>query len=240
MGSRSGPVGLSAISMACDKVVAKAIKIAAHVLGVPQDSVSFEDGEFTSPQSNEGLQFAELALNAYTAHHFPTSDIEPGLKETSFFDPPDFNFPSGTHVCELEVDPDTGVIDIVNFVAVDDFGVVGNPMIVEGQVHGGVVQGLGQALCEGVVYDDYGQLLTGSYMDYCMPRADMLPELEVGFTTTRSTTNPLGMKGCGEAGAIGAPPALINALTDALSVRHIDMPATPERIWRVIQQENQP
>jgi len=234
-GSRSGPVGLSAISLACDKVVEKGKKIAAHVLGVASDSVDFVDGEFNSPQTNESLQFAEVALNAYTAHHFPTSELEPGLKETSFFDPPDFNFPAGTHVCEVEIDSDTGVVEIVNFVAVDDFGVVGNPMIVEGQVHGGVVQGVGQALCENVVYDDYGQLLSGSYMDYCMPRADMLPELEVGFTTTASTTNPLGMKGCGEAGAIGAPPAVINAITDALGVRHVDMPATPERVWRLMQ-----
>ena len=233
-GSRSGPVGLSAISLACDKVVDKAMRIASHVLDVAADTIEFVDGEFRSPGANERLTFAEVALNAYTAHHFPTSEIEPGLSEGCFFDPPDFNFPAGTHVCEVEVDPDTGMVDIVAFAAVDDFGTIGNPMVVEGQVHGGVVQGIGQALCERVVYDDYGQLQTGTYMDYCMPRADDMPDITVGFTNTPSTTNPLGMKGCGEAGAIGAPPAVVNAVTDALGVRDIEMPATPERVWRAL------
>ncbi len=233
-GSRSGPVGLSAIDMACDKIVAKAEKIAAHLLNVPADTVTFEDGEFASEATNERLGFAEVALNAYTAHHFPTTEIEPGLKETTFFDPPDFNFPAGTHVCEVEVDPATGVVRIARFVAVDDFGVIGNPMVVEGQVHGGLVQGIGQALLEQARYDDYGQLLSGSYMDYCMPRADDVPDFDVGFTETRSTTNPLGMKGCGEAGSIGSPPAVINAICDALGIRHIDMPATPEKVWRAV------
>jgi carbon-monoxide dehydrogenase large subunit len=233
-GSRSGPVGLSAISLACDKVIGKACRIAAHLLDVPAETVEFADGEFSSVQSNARLQFAEVALNAYTAHHFPTSEIEPGLSEGCFFDPPDFNFPAGTHVCEVEVDSDTGKADIVAFVAVDDFGTVANPMIVEGQVHGGVVQGIGQALLENTTYDESGQLLTGSYMDYCMPRADDVPDIQVGFTCTPSTTNPLGMKGCGEAGAIGAPPALVNALTDALGVRDLDMPATPEKLWRIL------
>ncbi len=232
-GSRSGPVGLSAISLACDKVVNKAKRIAGHLLDVEADTVDFEEGEFYSPGSNQRLSFAEVALNAYTAHHFPTTELEPGLKEGCFFDPPDFNFPAGTHVCEVEVDPETGVIDIVDFVAVDDFGVVGNPLIVEGQVHGGVVQGIGQALLENVVHDEYGQLLSGSFMDYTMPRADDVPDVRVGFTNTPSTTNPLGMKGCGEAGAIGAPPAVINALTDALGVRDVQMPMTPEKVWRI-------
>jgi aerobic carbon-monoxide dehydrogenase large subunit len=231
-GSRSGPVGLSAIALACDKVVTKASRIAAHLLSVPDDTVEFEEGEFSAPGSNERLSFAEVALNAYTAHHFPTTELEPGLKESCFFDPPDFNFPAGTHVCEVEVDPETGIVDIVDFVAVDDFGVVGNPMVVEGQVHGGVVQGIGQALLEHVVHDEYGQLLTGSYMDYTMPRADDVPEVRVGFTNTPSTTNPLGMKGCGEAGAIGAPPAVINAVCNALGVRDLQMPLTPEKVWR--------
>lgn len=233
-GSRSGPVGLSAIALACDKVVNKAKLIAAHVLGVAEESIEFADGEFASPGTNQRLSFAELALNAYTAHHFPTTEIEPGLKETSFFDPPDFNFPAGTHICEVEVDPETGVVDIVDFVAVDDFGVVGNPMVVEGQVHGGIVQGAGQAMFEHAVHDDYGQLLTGSYMDYTMPRADNIPDIRVGFTNTPATTNPLGMKGCGEAGAIGAPPAIINAITDALGVMDLQMPATAEKVWRAL------
>ncbi len=237
-GSRSGPVGLSAIALACDKVVVKAKKIAGHLLNVPEDTVDFTEGEFSAPGSNEKLSFAEVALNAYTAHHFPTTELEPGLKESCFFDPPDFNFPAGTHVCEVEVDPETGEIDIVDFVAVDDFGVVGNPMIVEGQVHGGVVQGVGQALLEHVVHDEYGQLLTGSYMDYTMPRADDVPDVRVGFTNTPSTTNPLGMKGCGEAGAIGAPPAVVNAVCSALGVNDLQMPLTQEKVWRAAQHGN--
>ncbi|MEM6999253.1 MAG: xanthine dehydrogenase family protein molybdopterin-binding subunit [Pseudomonadota bacterium] len=235
-GSRSGPVGLSAIAVACDKVIDKAKMVASHLLGVEADSVAFEDGEFFSPGSNERLTFGDVAFNAYTAHHFPTTNLEPGLKADCFFDPPDFNFPAGTHVCEIEIDPATGEIDIVDFVAVDDFGVVGNPMIVEGQVHGGVVQGIGQAMLEHARYDEFGQLLSGSYMDYAMPRAGDMPDVRVDFTETPSTTNPLGMKGCGEAGAIGSPPALVNAVTDALGVRHIDMPLTPEKVWRAANQ----
>ncbi len=233
-GSRSGPVGLSAVALACDKVIDKAKRIAGHLLEVEADTVNFDDGEFSSPGSNQRLTFGEVALNAYTAHHFPTAEMEPGLKEGCFFDPPDFNFPSGTHVCEVEIDEDTGVVDIVDFVAVDDFGVIGNPMVVEGQVHGGVVQGIGQALHEQVVHDDYGQLLTGSFMDYTLPRADDVADVRIGFTETPSTTNPLGMKGCGEAGAIGAPPAVINAVTDALGVRDVQMPMTPEKVWRIL------
>jgi len=235
-GSRSGPVGLSAISIACDKIVVKASRIASHLMDVSIDSVSFEDGEFSSHQTNQRLAFAEVALNAYTAHHFPTDEIEPGLKEGCFFDPPDFNYPAGSHVCEVEIDRDTGKVEIVAYAAVDDFGTLVNPMIVEGQVHGGVAQGIGQALLEHVVYDEHGQLLTGSLMDYCLPRADDLPDIEVGFTNTPTTTNPLGIKGCGEAGAIGAPPAVVNAITDALGGRDIDMPATPEKVWRIIRE----
>ena len=236
-GSRSGPVGLSAISLACDKVVDKAKRIAGHLMDVDADSINFEDGEFSSEQTNERLSFAEVALNAYTAHHFPTAEIEPGLKEGCFFDPPDFNYPAGCHMCEVEIDRETGNVDIVAFTAVDDFGTLANPMIVEGQVHGGVAQGIGQALLENVIYDEYGQLLTGSFMDYCMPRADDLPDIVVGFTHTASTTNPLGMKGCGEAGAIGAPPAVVNAITDALGVQAFDMPATSEKVWRIIREQ---
>ena len=234
-GSRSGPVGLSAVALSCDKVIAKARRIAGYLLDVDADSVTFDDGVFASPATNRALGFADVALAAYNAHDFPTTEIEPGLKEGTFFDPPDFNFPAGVHVCELEVDPDTGTVEIVDFVAVDDFGTVGNPMIVEGQVHGGLAQGIGQALHEHTYYEpDSGQLLTASYLDYCMPRADDLPAFRVEFTCTPSTTNPLGMKGCGEAGAIGAPPAVINALCDALDIEHIDMPATPEKIWRAM------
>ena len=235
-GSRSGPVGLSAIAIAANKVLEKAKRIAAHMLDVPEPSVDFADGEFASPQSNQRLSFTDVALAAYTASQFPTSEIEPGLKEGCYFDPPNFTFPAGCHICEVEIDKATGAAKIIDFAAVDDFGTLVNPMIVEGQVHGGVAQGIGQALLENTVYDTSGQLLSGSFMDYCMPRADDLPDIKVGFTNTPSPSNPLGIKGCGEAGAIGAPPAVINAITDALGVECIDMPATPEKIWRIIQE----
>jgi len=232
-GSRSGAVGMSAIQVALDKVITKARKIAAHVLEAGEGDIVFEDGRFGVAGTDRGLAFAELALQAYTGHKFPTSEIEPGLKETSFYDPTNFTFPAGCHIAEVEVDPATGVVRVVKFVAVDDFGNVINPMIVEGQVHGGVAQGIGQALLEKAVYDpETGQLLTGSFMDYCMPRADDLPGFDVGMTVTPAPSNPLGIKGCGEAGAIGSPAAIINAITDALGIREIAMPVTPERAWR--------
>ncbi len=234
-GSRSGAVGMSAIFKALDKVEAKAKKIAAHMLEASEGDIEFKDGRFTVAGTDRGLAFAEVALNAYVAHKFPTSEIEPGLKEGAFYDPTNFTFPAGCHVCELEVDPDTGETTIVQFVAVDDFGVVINPMIVEGQVHGGIAQGVGQALLEAVHYDGDGQLVTGSFMDYTMPRAENLPSFKVGLTETRCPSNPLGIKGCGEAGAIAAPPAVINALTDALGTEDIPMPATPARLWQIIQ-----
>ncbi len=232
-GSRSTPVGMSALSLSCDKIIAKSKKIAAHLLDVNEDSVAFDEGIFSSKETNKSLQFAEVALQAYLGHNFPTDEIEPGLKESTFYDPKNFTFPAGCHICEVEVDPDTGLFDIVNFVAVDDFGTVINPMIVEGQVHGGIAQGVGQAAHESCIYDTTsGQLLTGSYMDYCMPRASDLPDYKVAMTVTECPSNPLGVKGCGEAGAIAATPALINALTNALGVDDIEMPATPERVWR--------
>jgi len=232
-GSRSGAVGMSAIQVALDKVITKARRIAAHVLEAGEGDIVFEDGRFTVAGTDRGLAFAELALQAYTGHKFPTSEIEPGLKETAFYDPTNFTFPAGCHIAEVEVDPATGVVRVVKFVAVDDFGNVINPMIVEGQVHGGVAQGIGQALLEKGVYDpDTGQLLSGSFMDYCMPRADDLPSFDVGMTVTPAPSNPLGIKGCGEAGAIGSPAAIINAITDALGIREIAMPVTPERAWR--------
>ena len=166
-------------------------------------------------------------------------DLEPGFSEKAFYDPENFTYPAGTHIAEVEIDEATGVVSLVNFVGVDDFGHIINPMIVDGQVHGGLAQGAGQALLEHGRYDDYGQLVTGSYMDYCMPRADDLPDFEVDTTVTPCTHNPLGVKGCGEAGAIGAPPAVINAIVNALGIKHIDMPATPERIWRAAQSAGQ-
>ncbi|RMF09815.1 MAG: xanthine dehydrogenase family protein molybdopterin-binding subunit [Alphaproteobacteria bacterium] len=232
-GSRSS-VPISAIVTACQKIIVKARKIAAHVLEVSEGDVIFEDGIFQAKGTNKTLTFPELAGAAYVAHNFPTDEIEPGLKEACFYDPPNYTFPAGCHICEVEIDPETGRLEIVDFVAVDDFGTVINPMIVEGQIHGGITQGIGQALLENAVYDaDSGQLVTGSYMDYCMPRADDAPSYRVAFTETKSTSNPVGMKGCGEAGAIAAPPAIINAICDALDVDDVPMPATPERLWRI-------
>ena len=168
-------------------------------------------------------------------HKFSGQELEPGLKEGAFYDPTNFTFPAGCHICEVEVDPETGNTDIVAWTAVDDFGVVINPMIVEGQVHGGIAQGVGQALCEGAVYDKDGQLVTGSLMDYCMPRADHLPSLKVDTTVTKCPSNPLGIKGCGEAGAIASPAAVINAITDAIGTEAIAMPATPHAVWAALQ-----
>ncbi len=230
-GSRSAAVGGSAIVTATDKVIRKGARIAAHLLDADLDEVDFEDGIYKHRSSNASKTFGEVAFAAYVPADYP-NDLEPGLSEKAFYDPNNFTYPAGTHICEVEVDPDTGTVEVVTFVAVDDFGTVINPMIVEGQVHGGLAQGIGQALFEHGIYDDFGQLITGSYMDYCMPRADDLPSFKVDTTVTPCSHNPLGVKGCGEAGAIGATPAVINAITDALGIREIEMPATPERVWR--------
>lgn len=235
-GSRSLSVGGSALSVAADKVVEKGRKIAAHLLEGDVDNIDFEDGEFRLKESNRSKTFQEIAFAAYVPHDYPIDELEPGLAEKAFYDPVNFTYPAGTHICEVEIDPETGVTEITKFTAVDDFGTIINPMIVDGQVHGGVAQGIGQAMLEQCVYDDSGQLQTGSFMDYCMPRADDLPMFAVGITTTACTHNPVGAKGCGEAGAIGSPPAVINAITDAIGVRDISMPATPEKIWRAVQE----
>ena len=237
-GSRSLAVGGTAIVKALDKVIAKGRKIAAHLLEAAEADIEFGDGKFTVAGTDRSKTFGEIALTAYVPHNYPLDKLEPGLDETAFYDPTNFTFPAGTHICEVEVDPDTGVVQVVNFSACDDFGNIVNPMIVEGQVHGGLAQGIGQALLEQCVYDqDTGQLLTGSYMDYAMPRADDLPSFKVATKVTPCTHNPLGAKGCGEAGAIGAPAALMNAVHDALSaagVTYIDMPATPYRVWSAL------
>jgi aerobic carbon-monoxide dehydrogenase large subunit len=230
-GSRSLSVGGSALMKATDKIIVKGKRIAAHMLDAKPDEVDFEDGIFAVRATNKKLSFGEVAFAAYVPANFP-EDLEPGLSEKSFYDPKNFTFPAGTHIAEVEIDPETGVVTVVNFVAVDDFGEIINPMIVEGQVHGGIAQGIGQALLEHGIYDESGQLVTGSFMDYCMPRADDLPSFNVDTTVTACTHNPLGAKGCGEAGAIGSPPAIINAVTDALGLRDIAMPASPERVWR--------
>jgi aerobic carbon-monoxide dehydrogenase large subunit len=235
-GSRSLAVGGTAIVKAVDKIIAKGKKIAAHLLEASDTDIEFTDGEFRVAGTDRKVPFAQVALTAYVPHNYPLDKLEPGLNENAFYDPTNFTYPAGTYVCEVEVDPATGRVSVESFTAVDDFGNIINPMIVEGQVHGGIAQGLGQALFEGCVYDENGQLVTGSYMDYTMPRADDLPNFKVDTHGTPCTHNPLGVKGCGEAGAIGSPAALINALTDALGVRDLAMPATPERVWRALHQ----
>ncbi|HEY7725235.1 MAG TPA: xanthine dehydrogenase family protein molybdopterin-binding subunit [Anaeromyxobacteraceae bacterium] len=235
-GSRSIAVGGSAIVQALDKIVAKGKKIAAHLLEASEADVEFKGGKFTVKGTDRSKAFGEVALTAYVPHKYP-ANLEPGLEENAFYDPKNFTFPAGCHVCEVEIDPDTGAVQVDRFTVVDDVGTVINPMIVEGQVHGGVAQGIGQALLEAARYDDAGQLLSGSYLSYAMPRASDVPSYEVGTAVTRCTHNPLGVKGVGEVGAIGSPPAVINAVVDALAhlgVRHLDMPATPERVWRAI------
>ena len=235
--SRSLSVGGSAIVKACDKIIAKGRKIAAHLMEASVDDVEFENGNFKVSGTDKTTSLAEVAFAAYVPHNYPLEELEPGLNEQAFFDPVNFNFPYGAYVCEVEVDPDTGVTDVVSFVAIDDVGNIINPMVVHGQIHGGVVQGIGQALLEQGVYDEDGQLITGSFMDYTMPRADDMPSITSDMTITPCPQNPLGVKGCGEIGAIGAPPAVINAVVDALSghgVTHIDMPATPAKVWQAI------
>ena len=238
-GSRSISVGGAAIMKALDKIEAKAKKIAAHLLEASDTDIDFANGEFTVRGTDKKIPFGTVALTAYVPHNYPLETLEPGLNETAFYDPTNFTFPSGTYIAEVEIDPETGVVRLDRFTAVDDFGTIINPMIVEGQVHGGLVQGIGQALIENCVYDrETGQLLTGSFMDYAMPRADDFPEFKIGHVCTPCTHNPLGTKGCGEAGAIGSPPAIINAVLDALAplgVKDIDMPATPHRVWQAIQ-----
>jgi aerobic carbon-monoxide dehydrogenase large subunit len=232
-GSRSAAVGLTAILKAMEKVEAKAKKIAAHQLEASENDIVIENGEFKVTGTDKSIALPMVALAAYTAHNLPDG-MEPGLKEGAFYDPTNFTFPAGAYICEMEVDSSTGKSSFVNFVAADDFGRLINPMIVEGQVHGGLAQGIGQALLEGVVYDPSGQLVTASFMDYTMPRADDLPSFKLSHTTTLCPGNPLGVKGCGEAGAIGASAAVINAITDAIGNNKLEMPATPDRVWHAI------
>lgn len=232
-GSRSLAVGGSAIVRAGEKIIEKGRKIAAHMLEAAETDIVFERGKYSVEGTDKAVTIKEVAERAYVPLDYP-ENLEPGLDETAFYDPANFTYPAGTHICEVEIDPRTGVLEIVDWVAVDDFGTVINPMIVEGQIHGGLAQGIGQAIMENGVYDpESGQLITGSFMDYCMPRADDLPNFRVGYTKTLCTHNPLGAKGAGEAGCIAAPPTLINAIVNALDIRHIDMPATQEKIWRI-------
>jgi len=237
-GSRSIPVGGAALAAACEKVITKGKRLAAHMLEAAVVDIAFADGVFSVAGTDRVISIADVARASFSPASRPP-DMEAGLDERAGFTPPDFTYPNGVHICEVEIDPETGVVAVLRYVVVDDFGVMLNPMLVEGQVHGGVAQGLGQALLEHTVFDSAtGQLLSGSLMDYAIPRADDMPRFEfTAFEDAPCLTNPLGMKGAGEAGAIGAPPAAINAIVDALKpygVRHVDMPATAHRLWHLI------
>jgi carbon-monoxide dehydrogenase large subunit len=243
-GSRSAAVGGSAIAVSARKILEKAKHIAAHMLEADADAVTFENGIFSSPTTNRSYSMKEIARSAYIPHNFPLDMFEPGLDEISFYDPINFTFPNGTQIAEVEIDPETGDCEVCRLVVVDDFGTIINPMIVEGQVHGGLAQGIGQALLEHCVYDrETGQLLTGTFMDYCMPRAPDLPTFEVFYhETCPCPHNPLGVKGCGEAGTIAGATTIMSAVVDALKefhVSHMDMPATPEKIWTTIKDAKQ-
>ena len=237
-GSRSLAVGGSAIVKSLEKIKEKGTKIAAHLLEASAEDLDFADGKWTVKGTDKSVAFGDVSLTAYVPHNYPEG-LEPGLDETSFYDPANFTYPFGAHMAVVEVDPDTGKVDLKRFIACDDVGNVVNPMIVEGQIHGGVAQGIGQALLEGAVFDESGQLNTASYLDYAMPRADDLPSFELDRTVTPCPHNPLGAKGCGEAGTIGSTPAVVNAVVDALSpmgVTDLEMPLSPQRVWAAMQQ----
>lgn len=237
-GSRSLAVGGSALTVSTGKVVAKMKRIAAHMLQADASNIDLEDGIFRVRQTNQSLTFAEIAGRAYAPADYP-DDLEPGLEEITYYDPEAFTFPYGCHLAEVEVDPQTGQVSVERYLAVDDFGRIVNPMIVEGQIHGGAAQAIGQACLEECRYDsESGQLLSGSFMDYALPRASDVPNVASQFLETLCTTNPIGAKGCGEAAAIAGPAAVINAICNAtrsLGVRHVDMPATPQNVWNAIQ-----
>jgi len=238
-GSRSIAVGGTAIVKALDKIIAKGKKIAAHLLEASEADIEYDRGQFKVAGTDRKKMFGEVAFAAYVPHNYPLDKLEPGLNENAFYDPTNFTFPAGTYVCEVEVDKDTGATQIAAFTAVDDFGKIINPMIVEGQVHGGLAQGIGQALTEGCRYESSsGQLVTGSFMDYCIPRSSDVPLFKIDTRETPCTHNPLGVKGCGEAGAIGAPAAVMNAVTDALGVKDVAMPATAQTVWKHLQEKS--
>jgi carbon-monoxide dehydrogenase large subunit len=238
-GSRSMMVGGAALTHAAEQIIEKGTKIAAHMLEAAEADIEFADGTFSIVGTDRTLSIAEVAVAAKDAANLPEG-VEPGLDTKADSNVADGTYPNGCHICEIEVDPDTGSVEIINYAVVDDFGRVVNPLLLAGQVHGGIVQGAGQALMETCIYDpESGQLVTGSFMDYCMPRADDFPSFMLDVNEVLCTTNPMGIKGAGEAGTVGALGATINALVDALSglgIRHIEMPATPERVWRAIQE----
>jgi carbon-monoxide dehydrogenase large subunit len=222
--------------MATDKVIEKAKAIAAHAFKIDIADMNFAEGVFSSPKTNRTITIKEVAIDSTNPAKIPSA-MEPGLFATAVYKAPVNNYPNGCHVCEVEIDKETGVVDIVRYSVVDDVGTVLNPMLLHGQIHGGVAQGAGQVLMEDIHFDASGQLVTASFMDYAMPHAHNLCDIEVESNSVPTRTNPLGTKGAGEAGNVGALPAVANALVDALSefgVKHIEMPATPERIWRAM------
>jgi carbon-monoxide dehydrogenase large subunit len=237
-GSRSGAVGGMAAVKAAEKIKEKARKLAAHMLEASPDDVVYEDGKlFVKGSPDNAKTIQEVALAAHVGYDLPDG-VEPYLDETAYYDTPNCTWPFGTHIAVVEVDDETGEVQLVRYVAVDDVGNKINPMIVDGQIHGGLAQGIGQALWEGAVYDDSGQLLSGSMMDYAVPRASWFPPFELDETVTPSPVNPMGVKGVGEAATIASTPAVVNAVIDALSpfgIRHIDMPLTPQKVWRAMQ-----
>ncbi|MGH6967864.1 MAG: xanthine dehydrogenase family protein molybdopterin-binding subunit, partial [Stellaceae bacterium] len=237
-GSRSLPVAGNALGIAVKRIIDKGKKIAAHRLEAAEADIEFADGQYVIAGTDKRVSMIEIAQAAHNPLLLPAG-FEPGFDEKAHYLPAAHTFPNGCHVCEVEIDPETGVTAVLRYVVVDDFGNVVNPLLLAGQIHGGVVQGIGQALIEGCVYDDGGQLLTGSFTDYAMPHADDVPAVEFAYNVVPCRTNPLGVKGAGEAGAIGAPPAVINAVVDALAglgIETIEMPATPHSVWRAIQQ----
>jgi carbon-monoxide dehydrogenase large subunit len=239
-GSRSATIGGAAVDIAAERITAKGKQIAAHLLKVDVTDVNFAEGVFSSPKTNRTLTIKEVAKEAMEPNKLPKS-MDVGLIATATYVAPVQNFPNGCHICELEIDEDTGEVEIVRYSVVDDVGTIINPLLLKGQIVGGVAQGVGQILMEDIRFDGDGQILTGSFMDYAMPRATDISAVEVKGNPVPTKTNPLGVKGAGEAGCVGAMPAVANALVDALShlgIRHVEMPATPERLWRAIQQGN--
>lgn len=238
-GSRSAAVGGSAIALSVDKVIEKGRKLAAHLLEASEEDIVFEDGSFFVQGTPEKAQsWDDIALQSHLAHNLP-SDMEPGLRATTFYDPPNFTYPFGTHLAVVEVDPETGIITLLRYIAVDDVGNVINPMIVDGQIHGGIAHGIAQALWEHVIYDENGQLSTGELLDYALPKSHMLLSFDLDRTVTPCPHNPLGIKGAGETGTIASPAATVNAVMDALTpygIKHLDMPLTPEKVWQAIQE----
>jgi aerobic carbon-monoxide dehydrogenase large subunit len=235
-GSRSLAVGGVALYYAAERIIEKARKLAAHLMGVDVSEVEHARGTFTGPEKT--LTLKELAFAAWSAHNLP-GGMEPGLEASYVYDPPNFSWPAGAHVAVVEVDTETGLVELVRYVAVDDVGTVVNPMIVDGQIHGGLAQGVAQALYEEAVYDEDGNLMTANMTSYLVPSAAEFPRWELHRTVTPSPTNPLGVKGVGETGAIASPPAVMNAVLDALAedgVTDIDMPALPERVWKALQE----